>query len=409
MSDGYARLTARLVRAPKKMMMTYACADRATAALFWATPTGFIPRRTRAISSSSQAAAGLLGRAHRPGAEKGRRRVLPIKGVLGSVMLAGFDGPSQTLAPNSAAGFSRSNRSRSAASSASPTRTSWPNQARAPPTSPSALIVIIPPPLIQGIGSAGGYRMIVQDRGGHGYAATREGNEQSDRQGEPDRRPRERLHLLQPPPARLCRYRPAKAEHARRAAERVFEALQVYLGSAFVNDFNLLGRTYRVTAQADAPYRQHRRRHRQSADAVELGGDGADRFGRHLSRTHRAVSRDALQPLPCGRDRWRYRTRLVVGRFADDDGEARGRTAAAGYGTEWTDIAFQQKAAANTAGIVFALAVVFVFLVLAAQYESLMLPLAIILIVPMCLLAAMAGVNLRGMDNNVLTQIGLSC
>src|SRR3546814_17392442 len=68
----------------------------------------------------------------------------------------------------------------------------------------------------------------------------------------------------------------------------------------------------------------------------------------------------------------------------------------AGYGTEWTGIAFQQKAAANTAGIVFALAVLFVFLVLAAQYESLVLPLAIILIVPMCLLAAMIGVNLRG-------------
>jgi multidrug efflux pump subunit AcrB len=78
-----------------------------------------------------------------------------------------------------------------------------------------------------------------------------------------------------------------------------------------------------------------------------------------------------------------------------------------GFRTEWTDIAFQQKAAGNTAGIVFGLAVVFVFLVLAAQFESLTLPIAVILIVPMTLLAAMAGVNLRGMDNNVLTQIGL--
>jgi multidrug efflux pump subunit AcrB len=77
------------------------------------------------------------------------------------------------------------------------------------------------------------------------------------------------------------------------------------------------------------------------------------------------------------------------------------------YGTEWTDIAFQQQLAGNTAALVFALAVVFVFLVLAAQYESVVLPLSIIMIVPMCLLAAMIGVNLRGMDNNVLTQIGL--
>ena len=79
----------------------------------------------------------------------------------------------------------------------------------------------------------------------------------------------------------------------------------------------------------------------------------------------------------------------------------------AGFNAEWTGIAFEQKAAGNVAAIVFGMAVVFVFLVLAAQFESLMLPLAIILIVPMTLLAAMAGVNLRGMDNNILTQIGL--
>jgi multidrug efflux pump subunit AcrB len=82
-------------------------------------------------------------------------------------------------------------------------------------------------------------------------------------------------------------------------------------------------------------------------------------------------------------------------------------TLPSGYGTEWTDIAFQQQLAGNTAALIFALAVVFVFLVLAAQYESVVLPLSIVLIVPMCLLAAMIGVNLRGMDNNVLTQIGL--
>jgi multidrug efflux pump subunit AcrB len=78
----------------------------------------------------------------------------------------------------------------------------------------------------------------------------------------------------------------------------------------------------------------------------------------------------------------------------------------AGYDFEWTAIAYQQKEQGNTAGIVFALATLFVFLVLAAQYESLALPLAVILIVPMCLFAAMIGINLRGLDNNVLTQIG---
>jgi multidrug efflux pump subunit AcrB len=79
----------------------------------------------------------------------------------------------------------------------------------------------------------------------------------------------------------------------------------------------------------------------------------------------------------------------------------------AGYGYEWTDLAYQQKLAGNTGGVVFAMAVVFVFLLLAALYESVTLPLAVILIVPMCLLAAMVGVNIRGADNNILTQIGL--
>jgi multidrug efflux pump subunit AcrB len=82
-------------------------------------------------------------------------------------------------------------------------------------------------------------------------------------------------------------------------------------------------------------------------------------------------------------------------------------TLPAGYQQEWTGIAYQQSTAGNTAGLVFGMAVFFVFLVLAAQYESLTLPLAIILIVPMCLLAAMLGVNVRGLDNNILTQIGL--
>src|SRR5262249_36688164 len=77
-----------------------------------------------------------------------------------------------------------------------------------------------------------------------------------------------------------------------------------------------------------------------------------------------------------------------------------------GFGFEWTEIALQEKAAGNTAAVAFSLAVVFVFLLLAAQYESVLLPLAVILIVPMCLLAAISGVLFRGMDNNVLTQIG---
>ena len=112
--------------------------------------------------------------------------------------------------------------------------------------------------------------------------------------------------------------------------------------------------------------------------------------------------------LPGGRGRRRHRARAISsGQSLETMEKLAAETLPAGYSTEWTGIAFQQKAAGSTSALVFGMAVVFVFLVLAAQFESLILPLAIILIVPMTLLAAMAGVNLRGMDNNVLTQIGL--
>src|SRR5207253_3080085 len=114
---------------------------------------------------------------------------------------------------------------------------------------------------------------------------------------------------------------------------QVYQALGTYLGSTYVNDFNFLGRTFRVTAQAEASARD-------------------DLF-------------------------------------------------------EWTGLAYQQQQSGNTAPIIFAIAVLCVFMVLAAQYESLTLPLAVILIVPMCVLAAMIGINIRGLDNNILTQVGL--
>jgi HAE1 family hydrophobic/amphiphilic exporter-1 len=100
-------------------------------------------------------------------------------------------------------------------------------------------------------------------------------------------------------------------------------------------------------------------------------------------------------------------SRLLLRPVAGHRGEAGQGAAAVGFGFEWTELAYAQKTAGNTGAIAFGLAVVFVFLLLAAQYESVTLPLAIILIVPMCLLAAILGVNLRGLDNNILTQIGL--
>jgi multidrug efflux pump subunit AcrB len=187
----------------------------------------------------------------------------------------------------------------------------------------------------------------------------------------------------------------------------VFEALQVYLGSAFVNDFNLLGRTYRVTAQADATFRSttadiaNLRVRSNSGEMVPIGSVATFR---DETGPHRVVRYNLLPAVELDGD---TAPGYSSGQSLRTMERLAAETLAPGYRIEWTGIAYQQEVAGNTAPLVFGLAVVFVFLVLAAQYESLTLPLAILLIVPMCILAAMIGVQLRGMDNNVLTQIGL--
>ncbi|HEY0629860.1 MAG TPA: efflux RND transporter permease subunit, partial [Sphingomicrobium sp.] len=188
--------------------------------------------------------------------------------------------------------------------------------------------------------------------------------------------------------------------------ERVFEALQVYLGSAYVNDFNLLGRTFRVTAQAEAAARDdpadiaQLKTRSMTGEMVPIGAVAtfADKTGPYR------VTRYNLYPAVevDGETAPGYSTGQAIGTM-----ERLAAKLPHGYGTEWTGIAYQQSAAGNIAVLIFSLSVVFVFLVLAAQFESLLLPLSIILIVPMTLLAAMAGVNLRGLDNNILTQVGL--
>jgi multidrug efflux pump subunit AcrB len=187
----------------------------------------------------------------------------------------------------------------------------------------------------------------------------------------------------------------------------VFETLSVYMGSAFVNDFNILGRTYRVTAQADDPFRltlrdvANLKTRNVTGDMVPIGAVAtfSDTTGPYR------VPRYNLYPAA--------EVQLSLARgFSSGQGLAAVESIAAeklpsGFGFEWTEIALQEKLAGNTAMAAFGLAVVFVFLLLAALYESWLLPLAVILIVPMCILAAMTGVNLRGLDRNILVEIGL--
>ncbi|KUR80244.1 efflux RND transporter permease subunit [Novosphingobium sp. FSW06-99] len=409
LSDGYADLTRRLLGAPRRMLAVYAALIAATVALFWVTPSGFIPAQDQGyflavVQLPSGASLERTDAVTRDVAA----RILPIKGLRGAVMFAGFHGPSQTAAPNSAAIYFpfKTFDERHALGATYQGIMDQAKQAVA--GYDKARILIVPPPVIQGIGAGGGYRFMLQDHEGRGYDAL---NQQA---GALIAKANAEAGLHQVytlfdvgTPRVYADVDRRKADLLGVPPERVFEAMQVYLGSAFVNDFNLLGRTYHVTAQADQGSREtvadiaNLKTRSNTGEMVPLGSvatfrdkTGPYRVVRYNLQPAVEIDGDTAPGYSTGQ------SLTTIEKLAD-------ATLAPGYGGEWTDIAYQQKHAGNTAGVVFGMAVLFVFLVLAAQYESLALPLAIILIVPMCLFAAMVGVNLRGMDNNVLTQIGL--
>src|SRR5262249_29613910 len=186
----------------------------------------------------------------------------------------------------------------------------------------------------------------------------------------------------------------------------VFAALQTYIGSFYVNDFNLLGRTFRVTAQAESACRldpkdvlQIRVRN-GSGDTVPLGSFTtlSDVTGPYRVPRYNLYPAAELDGVPA--------PGFSQGQAIETMQQLAAQTLPPGFSYEWTTLAFQQLRAGDTAVFAFALAVLFVFLVLAAQFESLTLPLAVILIVPMCLVAAITGILVRGQENNILTQVG---
>ena len=187
---------------------------------------------------------------------------------------------------------------------------------------------------------------------------------------------------------------------------RVFEALEVYLGSVYINDFNYLGRTFRVTAQADGEFRRDLRAvgnyktRSDSGSMVPLSAvaNFSDRTGPYRVLRYNLYPAAEVQgaALPG----------VSTGTALDAMEQIAAQVLPQGFDFEWTEIALQERLAGSGGLMIFGASVVFVFLLLAALYESWSLPLAVILIVPMCLLAAVTGLLIRGMDVNVLSQIG---
>ncbi len=331
-----------------------------------------------------------------------------MPGVVHGVNVVGFSGATFTNAPNAGAIFlaldSFAKRGRDPRQSMTAIQAEL--NRRLSKIQEAFIVAVVPPP-VRGIGNAGGFRMIVEDRGGSGLVALREAatNLTAAAAKTPGVSQVFTLFETSTPQLYLDIDR-TKAQLLGINVQDVFNALQIYIGSSYVNDFNLLGRTFRVTAQAREEDR------RDVADVLKIRVRNAN--GDTVPLGSFTTVRDIAGPYRVPRYNL-YPAAEIDGMAAPgySQGQAidimeklAARTLPTGFDFEWTTLAFQQIKAGNTAVFAFVLAVVFVFLVLAAQYESLTLPLAVILIVPMCLVAAIIGVILRGQDNNILTQVG---
>jgi hydrophobe/amphiphile efflux-1 (HAE1) family protein len=407
LSNGYAGLTRRAVRITTLMLVVYAGLIGLTYFQFARTPSGFIPPLDRAyfITAVTLPPGSSLDRTDAI-IRKASEILLSRPGVAHTVTFAGFDGATFTNAPNSGVLFVTLKPFEERVKEKLKTETILNDLRGQMQALREASVLVIPPPSVPGIGTGGGFKLYVQDRAGRGPRALEQAvnSVTGPANGTPGLVQVFSLFNASTPQifADIDR---TKAEMLGVPISRFFETLTTYMGSTFVNDFNILGRTYRVTAQADNPFRlsvrdvENLRTRSNASDMVPLGAVASFR---DITGPYR-VPRYNLFPAA-----------EVQG--ATLPGFSTGQAIAAmekiltnlpsGFGFEWTEIALQEKVAGNTAVIAFGLAVVFVFLLLAAQYESVLLPLAVILIVPMCLLAAISGVLLRGMDNNILTQIG---
>ncbi len=271
-----------------------------------------------------------------------------------------------------------------------------------------AAYALLPPP-IQGLGNGSGYALFLTDRGGLGYAALQQALDRF--QAEVASTPGMTFPVSSYQsniPQLEVKIDRTKAQAQGVELTAIFETLQTYLGSVYVNDFNLSGRVYRVVVQADSRFRQ------TMTDVGNLRVRNARGEMLPLSSVVNIASTFGPDPV------MRYNGYPAADLIGDADpgilssGEAiktleeiAARILPRGIELEWTDLSYQQTTQSNSATIVFTIAVMLVFLVLAALYESWMLPLAVILIVPFCLFAALTGVWLAGADNNVFVQVGL--
>src|SRR6478736_6574083 len=406
-SDAYQGAVSRTLGRRGVVFLVYIVLLAGTGLMFNAVPRGFIPTQDKLYliagvklpeGSSLERTDAVLQRM--------KDIALSTDGVAHVIAMTGFNPTQQTNTPNYAVAFPIlkpfNERHRSAKEIAADI------QANIAKIKEGFAFVLNPPPVL-GLGQGAGYSMFVEDRAGAGYGALQQAANalqtaavKTPGMGIPFVGYQSNVPQLDIQVDRVK----AKAQGV--ALTNLFETLQVYLGSSYVNDFNLFGRTWRVYAQADGDFRKrvediaNLKTRNDKGEMVPIGStirisqsygpDPVLRYNGYPAADFIGEANPAM-----------LSSAQAMGAMAD---LAR-RVLPNGMTIEWTDLSFQEATQGNAALLVFPVSVLLAFLVLAALYESWVLPLAVILIVPMCMLSALAGVKLYGSDNNTFVQVGL--
>ncbi len=406
-NQGYVGGIRRIIQRPLISLAVFAVLIGVTVLMFRQVPAGFIPQQDQGyvIVAAELPKGAALSRTD----EVVRRATKIIQDTPGAenvVAIGGFSGATFSTAPNAAAFFVLLPQFEDREDGITSGKLVGELWTRLSQIQEARFFVIDPPP-VRGLGTGGGFKMMIQDRGGLGLAELEKYTWMlAGKANQTTGLTQVFTTFSTGTPKFYLDIDRTKAEMLNVPVENIFRSLQINLGSAYVNDFNLFGRTYRVTAQADSPYRLepddiNRLRVRSSDGAmVPLGSlvsikrtTGPDRVVRH--NLYPAV---ALQGTTApGYSSGEAQQKMM---------ELAEEILPPGLGFEWTELAYQEQQTGNVGLLIFPLSVLLVFLVLTAQYESWSMPLAIILIVPMCILFALLGVWMRGMENDILTQIG---
>ena len=408
MSSKYARMTARFVRATALILVVYVGLISLTGFQFARMPTGFIPEQDIGylVTIIQLPAGSSLARTDAVVREV-NDIILKTPGIEHTSPITGFDVTTSTVAPNAATIFlglpslyGKHIPGVNAASMLTEVRKRLAGVK-------DAFVLVINPPAVQGLGSAGGFKLMVEDRNNAGPQALADATNALVAAANKDPAFGGVFTLYNAgSPSLYADINREKAEKLGLTPTDVFSTLQLYLGSQYVNDFNYLGRTFQVLAEGDEAFRQtpdqiaRLKVGNASGEMVPIGSVATfndETAPYRVPRYNLYPAADVLGAAAPG---------VASGTAMARMGQLAKEVLPPGFTFEWTELSHQQQQQGIPTIAIFAASAVFVFLVLAAQYESWKLPLAIVLIVPMCPLASATGLDFRGMPIDILAQIG---